>query len=143
MEPRRSAWESFPFLSTFARALRRERMVDRQHVRMRKIMKEISCRSIPSYGHPILFYFRARAKKSPRSASDDLSFLSFLFRARVKTRRGQPEKVRNDRRIPDKMWTLTACRAFSQGLFLLFLNRQLLSSFSYFSRARATRRGEG
>ena len=33
------------------------------------------------------------------------------------------EKVRNDRRIPDKMWTLTACRAFSQGLFLLFLNR--------------------
>ena len=26
-------------------------MVDRQHVRMRKIMKEISCRSIPSYGH--------------------------------------------------------------------------------------------
>ena len=28
-------------------------MVDRQHVRMRKIMKEISCRSIPSYGHPI------------------------------------------------------------------------------------------
>ena len=30
-------------------------MVDRQHVRMRKIMKEISCRSIPSYGHPIFY----------------------------------------------------------------------------------------
>ena len=29
--------------------------------------------------------------------------------------------VKDDRRIPDKMWTLTACRAFSQGLFLLFL----------------------
>ena len=36
-------------------------MVDRQHVRMRKIMKEISCRSIPSYGHPIpLLFSRAR-----------------------------------------------------------------------------------
>ena len=72
---------SLTTLSSRARA-RERRMVDRQHVRMRKIMKEISCRSIPSYGHPIGNLFSYEFGMTDRRKIPNLgafSSLSYYF----------------------------------------------------------------
>ena len=67
-----------------------------------------------------------------------------ITRKKRRSEETRREKVRNDRRIPDKMWTLTACRSFSLELwFLFFFSFQ--SSFLFFlpsSLARARKEGK-